>query len=618
MQTIFKMRDRRNTSLSISSTLSTSSTPSSTGYPAYNEKRHSSPPPPLSPTLPLPATKENFRPRTRSRLSKAWRGLVLFLALVLTWRCVSGWLGLSSNVSLTSTVTATKGSNIETGIDGPAAILTDDRSGRAKWTIAIPQNATFPLSGKQYRDICKQGNSLSARLHHDSRLGKQMDKLDRWRPRGIYYAADRSFLDIADAERSGALPLFTPSNATAGLKTCERSLTFALEATDASFGQTLLHLWLSYGLAKKEGRAFFIDDTKWAYGKYSVYFAPPPTPDCARPPSHHIVPCPHNAKHLVVSTATAPWTFSEAFHESFSLPRRHGVEKSRRVFELLRKGYEDLFKLTGEDSLYAAARIAQIKDDSEKNHGQVVGVHIRRGDLHPHEYQFAHDYIPLHRYGAEARKLFQNLVFGQRRKAGQRDISIDLDTLMSHSISSPLLLASDDPEILNVPSDLGNAAAPFVFHKAQQRIQLATKSALDQYSPSEPIREPGSAYVKHVDENAGWEGGFYSALFYALGRPRSEGLTQEILLRVSQRAPSKESQDDSQQVVSDQVMRLRELVGRAYLLDLAVLGESDGIVCGASSTACRLLGVMIGWEKMNRNVWVNVDDGRAWSWDGRR
>lgn len=65
-------------------------------------------------------------------------------------------------------------------------------------------------------------------------------------------------------------------------------------------------------------------------------------------------------------------------------------------------------------------------------------------------------------------------------------------------------------------------------------------------------------------------------------------------------------------------MRLRELIGRGYLLDLAVLGTaSDGVVCAVSSAGCRLAGVMMGWEAVERARWVNVDEGRGWSWDGR-
>lgn len=46
-------------------------------------------------------------------------------------------------------------------------------------------------------------------------------------------------------------------------KICERSLTYVLETTDAGIGKTLMGLWLAYGLAKREDRAFFIDDAYW-------------------------------------------------------------------------------------------------------------------------------------------------------------------------------------------------------------------------------------------------------------------------------------------------------------------------------------------------------------------
>jgi hypothetical protein len=40
-------------------------------------------------------------------------------------------------------------------------------------------------------------------------------------------------------------------------------LTYVMETDDAGFGNTLMRLWMSYGLAKAENRAFFIDDTRW-------------------------------------------------------------------------------------------------------------------------------------------------------------------------------------------------------------------------------------------------------------------------------------------------------------------------------------------------------------------
>lgn len=60
-------------------------------------------------------------------------------------------------------------------------------------------------------------------------------------------------------------------------------------------------------------------------------------------------------------------------------------------------------------------------------------------------------------------------------------------------------------------------------------------------------------------------------------------------------------------------MALRELVARAYLLDLSVLGMSDRVVCAVSSVGCRLLAVMMGWERaVVGQWWKNVDGGFGW------
>ncbi|KAK5122374.1 hypothetical protein LTR85_003958 [Meristemomyces frigidus] len=435
-------------------------------------------------------------------------------------------------------------------------------------------------------------------------------RLKDWRRRGSYYAPDPSFLDIADAEQSGALPSPPPQQATTE-SVCNRSLTFSMDTDDSSFGKTLLLLWLSYGLAKREGRAFFIDDSRWVYGRYTSYFAPPPSQGCSPPAPHHILPCPHQARHLVVSAATASWTFGPGFDEAFVQQRRHGAEKYQRIYELARAGFEDLFTLVGEDAGYARSRIAGMKKDAASHGGSVVGMQIRRGDQHPLEYQFSRDYLPLERYAAGARTLFRTLLSGRAPHHATSDLA-DFSTMVEY-VHSPLLLASDDPETIAAP-ELAEAAAPFTVQKAQERILLATKAALDQTSPVAPIREPGSAYVKHVDENSGWEGGFYSALFHSLGNPKATSAsgTLERLDSLS----SIDSDDDFR--ASEQAMRMRELVGRAYLLDLAVLGQSDGVVCAVSSAACRVLGVMLGWEAVVNNRWINVDDARPWSWNGER
>jgi hypothetical protein len=491
--------------------------------------------------------------------------------------------------------------DVPSGSDGTAAMssqpgarMLSGTSGQPRWTVSIPRNASFPLRGEQYAEICRQGEHARDTIIRGSR----MTRLKQIRKQSSYYTTDWTYMDVDEAERSRGLSPGGRHNV------CATSLTFAMGSESASFGSTVLSLWLSYGLAKKEGRAFFVDDTRWAYGKYASYFGPPPTQICLPPPAHEIVPCPHQAKHLLVSAATAPWTFGSLFQRECSKERR-GADKYKDIFDLLRKGYDDLFRLIGEDAVYANTRVSDLRNVAESHHGSVVGMHIRRGDLHPYEYQFSRDYLPVERYGSAASLLFHRLLEGHMASNDSRQD--DISVLVEY-VQSPLIMASDDPDLLTSPA-LVHAASPYTIQRAQERIQLATKSTLDVASPIESLRDPSSAYTKHVDENAGWEGGFYSALFYSLGNVKksSSGGSLEQLNHMPGSAD-----------IPEQAMRLRELVGRAYLLDLAVLGQSDGVVCAVSSAAYRILGVIMGWDAVADGRWVNVDDGRPWSWDGRR
>ena len=471
----------------------------------------------------------------------------------------------------------------------PTALEISDAGGYSRWTVFIPHSSAFPLRSQQYQDICTQGGELRESIAKDSRLVRAKD----WQRKHSYYATDHTFLEVDRAERAGVLPRpqqFLDANI------CDKTLTFALTAEDSSFGKSLLMLWLSYGLAKREGRSFFIDDSTWAYGRFSSFFAPPPTPGCIQPPRHQIVPCPHSAKHIVVSSATLPWTVGPTFEKEFSSPRQYGSEKNRRIYDLLRLGYEDLFVMRGEDALYASSRLARFAEEAHQHAGSVVGMHIRRGDLHPLEYQYSQDYLPLERYALAARKMLRP----RQRASSDSHTSVDDFSNIREYVNSPLLLGSDDPEMFE-SIELKEYASPFRIQKAQERIQLATKTKLDQISPAESLREPGSAYVKHVEENSGWEGGFYSSLFFALGKAR----------------PGSNPVESDDSVLSESAAQMRELVGRAYLLDLAVLGASDGVVCAVSSASCRLLGVMLGWDAVRDGRWMNVDDGRPWSWDGK-
>lgn len=212
----------------------------------------------------------------------------------------------------------------------------------------------------------------------------------------------------------------------------------------------------------------------------------------------------------------------------------------------------------------------------------IVGMHIRHGDLHPFELEYSNDYLPYERYTSAASELYASL--------------LPNDSSPSPGGATALLLASDDPDILTSPDFLNTLPSHLTISRPQERIVLASKKTLE---PAVPIRAPGSAYVKHVDENSGWEGGFYASLFFSLGKGHPSASNREM--------------DNEMQKA---VLRLRELVGRAYLLDLAVTSQADAVVCASSSAACRVMAVMMGAEKVSKGLWKNVDEIRAWSWNG--
>ena len=163
----------------------------------------------------------------------------------------------------------------------PSPVVVTDKNGRLKWTISIPPALSFPLKPYQYSQICLQSDKTATQVAESNGGGG---------PNGQavhvgYYHVDKNFVDIEEAQRHGLVPgkhvqwksqskggqeeedsmsedLDTMKGGNTG-SICKRSLTYVMEATDAGFGGTLMGLWMSYGLAKKEGRAFFIDDTNW-------------------------------------------------------------------------------------------------------------------------------------------------------------------------------------------------------------------------------------------------------------------------------------------------------------------------------------------------------------------
>ncbi|KAL6709672.1 hypothetical protein ACN47E_001100 [Coniothyrium glycines] len=598
-----KMHARRNPNLSIQSTASYSQlsppTQSATSgaflSPTVASRRgllSRSPPP--SPSLPslVPRHGKKTAQSSDSRLVKRVLIGCLGFALLI-------WLVLRQLYSNTQEAVRYEDENGEDWemVGGsrlpqePSAVAVQDARGKMRWTVSIPANYDFPLRPAQYREICHQSMEVSKELRHEGQSANVARRMLNYNQRDQYY------IDVQEAEEQALLPQSVatgrPKNfvedeaiadgiSTTGLKVCDRTLTYVMETEDAGFGNTLMRMWMSYGLAQAENRTFFIDDTRWPYGKYKSFFQPPPTAGCMPPPKSHMVPCPHTARHIVVSGATISSTFGHSFTEEWEDPRKMRVGRQHNIFGLARAGFEALFKLRADDEKYVLNRALELYGDIREHGGLSIGMHVRRGDKHPMEYQYHEDYIPLDRYVNTARDLYIDIIENNQKKSKKRSDK----SLSPRHTPSRMILASDDPLIYEAPEIGPNAL------RAQDRIVLATKAALE---AAQGKKNPW------IDEITGWEGGFYRDVFYSLGQPVGNAHDMKTKVGANDAA------------VPDQARKLRELVGRAYLLDLSVLGKADSMVCTVSSVSCRLLALMLGWEDaIVKGRWRNVDGEFDW------
>ncbi|KAL7266718.1 hypothetical protein RUND412_010726 [Rhizina undulata] len=263
----------------------------------------------------------------------------------------------------------------------------EKEDGTPGWTVHIPKGLTEPLKPNEYRRICEDVEKLQ---HHHG--GQHVGHRS-------YYWKDPEFIDPAE-EMEGS---WDSGNI------CRSSLTYILESNDyVGMGVDLMSLWTSYGLAKKEGRAFFINDRNWAWGKYSSYFLPP-SPTCKPPPPNVQLACPHQAKHLVVTPATNTFTFGHAFNDEYEDPRKMGIARRHKIFALARQGYEDLFRLglRGEDEEIVELRkrelLATVGDG-------FAAIHVRRGDGRARNQVYHGGYIPLAEYVAVAANISSDSV----------------------------------------------------------------------------------------------------------------------------------------------------------------------------------------------------------------
>lgn len=473
--------------------------------------------------------------------------------------------------------------------DFATPVVVGDPKGVMRWTVSIPQTQAFPLSIEQYAEMggqCREVSSQTRELHHKAPLSEQTVLK--------YDAPDEYFVDVAEAEEMGMLPsqgsplpaskmghILAQDRPMHGKQVCQSSMTFVLEGNDAGLGNTLMMLWTFYGMAKEAGRAFFIDDSRWAYGDYTNIFLSPPAADCRPPPRQQMLPCPPQARHLVVTTATAKDVFPAlvAKHR-----RQTGNGNSLRdYFHLARTGYQALFRLNEKDHSYVEDRIRLLEKRATRAPARrpVIGYHVRRGDQHPLNFEYQSTYIPS--------EIFQETSDRLVAKYHPEIISRD-------GGEQPVLtiLASDDPTVYH-ESTFSSATA------AQARIRLASEEP--DGAPSE-LANPEELHDFEA-RPFGWEGGFYAPVFWNLGQKTHDYAGSSAA----------ESAERPRGAPTDLTLGLRSLVGRAYMMELAVLaGASDHVVCTVSAMGCRLLAVMMGWDRaMDKEGWVNVDGDFGWA-----
>ncbi|KAF5878724.1 uncharacterized protein Bfra_000891 [Botrytis fragariae] len=475
--------------------------------------------------------------------------------------------------------------------DFPTPVIVTDKRGRSKWTVSIPPNHEFPLTPIQYADICAQNMEVAATVAdlHSHVHREHFAHYD-------YYHVDQNFMDVAEAEAHGLLPGIKAKNNVLREKDgslvgenkdglidsdiCDKTLTFVLETSDAGLGKGLMMLWTAFGLAQKEGRHFF--------GIRQIHNILQATSDSQMqtPTTPRNAPMPASCSPSGSLGCDRNSHLGGSFNDYFEDAKKMEVYRQKPIFEMARLGYEALFHLSDDDNKYVDSRAGEFSaksklDPSNQQDGMVIGIHVRHGDRRPYEFQYKDSYIPLTVYSDKAHMLI-NEKFNHSLPNGEHD------TLAK--MASALVIASDDPDVYD-SEEFKDVS------RAQEQIRLASKNALDAAAPKP--NTPGPR--KFVDDTVGWEGGFYAGMFWSLGKPSGTPKTAV-------------ETPDTTLPPTTEALRLRELVGRAYLMDLAVLGKaSDKIVCTVSATGCRLLAVMMGWEKaIDQGGFVNVDGNFNW------
>ena len=231
--------------------------------------------PPSSPTLPLYSL-QHIRKR-KSRLSILLHATIWTLVAGFLLWATSSLFYRNQNIKVDLAWMKKEGDNAtfiheDTIPPRPLPVVVNDEEGRTRWTVSIPADKEFPLPAYEYTNLCIESHALA---HHMSFA--QTGYVGHYG----YYHVDNNFMDVIEAQQSKLLPSSLPAHHTsvvAGVEDdknngqdnvdketgeCKRTLTYVLQSSNAGFGAAMMSLWISYGLALKENRAFFIDDRNW-------------------------------------------------------------------------------------------------------------------------------------------------------------------------------------------------------------------------------------------------------------------------------------------------------------------------------------------------------------------
>ena len=556
-----------------------------------------------SPALPSILPRHGKKPpRINSR--RLLRISLWFTFIVLLFRCYEVFQDTSPVKPHGSNRGNLKHSAIVTDATPPpfaAPFAFTNRRGQRKWTMSVPSK----LKTSEYGKLCADVDHVAAQ----TALSNQQQHLPR--SQRDLYERDPNYVDITDATLEGHLPSTSDrlADQNSNLPVCDKSLTFVLDGSNAALGSQMLQLWLAYGLARREGRALFIDDQDFSYGNITTYFPrPAATPSCRAPSPKHIIPCPRQAKHLTVSTTNLDYVFGQPFREHFD---------RKDIYDMIREGYEALWGgilANIDDEVYAQQRVHNLTRDAKENGQHLVGLHVRRGGHHALEISYRQSYIPLSRFISVASSI----------STSAPSTSQPIERHNSQPSQIKLIAASDDSSLYTSPDFF---AANIT--RAQDRISL------------------------------GWQGGFYDGIFHSLGgvdlspearrhhyafqspaaaqpskaqsqspsRPNQQSQSQSNLRQ--QNYPSDKTNFNPIEDATDprDTQQMREYIARSYLLDLAILSRaSERVICVASSSGCRILGIMMGWDRVTgvggknkggMKGWVNVDYGvKEVDWSG--